>query len=91
MGPFVVVEVAGSQVTVRLRPKFLARLLAVAPLIAEPGNGLTVTVKQGRPWGWYIEFQLSDRPPYSFMAESRGEAQWVLSCLEDAGFEVPDL
>ena len=39
-----VVEVAGSRLTVRLRPKFLARLIGVTPLIAETGSGLAVTV-----------------------------------------------
>jgi hypothetical protein len=84
----VVLEVSRSQVTVRLRPKFLARLMGVVPLTAEPGSGLIISVSKGmRPWGWYIEFQLPDERRYSFQvgAIRKGE---VLSCLADAGFEV---
>lgn len=84
----VVLEVSGSQVTVRLRPKFLARLMGVVPLTAEPGSGLMITVSQGmRPWGSYIEFQLPGGQRYSFQvgATRKGE---VLPYLADAGFEV---
>jgi hypothetical protein len=84
----VVLEVSGSQVTVRLRPKFLARLMGVAPLCAEPGSGLIITVSRGlRPWGWYIEFQLPGVLRYSFQAGAARKGE-VLSCLADVGFEV---
>ncbi len=86
-GPLVIVEVAGPRVTVRLRPSFLARLLGVAPLTAEPDSGLTVTAKRAlSPWGWFIEFRLPGGRPYSFQTTRQDE---VLSCLADAGFEVP--
>lgn len=84
--PGVVLEVAGSRLTVRLRPKFLARLMGVAPLNAEPGSGLTVTATRRRSWGWLIEFQLPGERPYYFQTTKLDE---VLSCLADAGFEVP--
>lgn len=87
-GPLVVVEVAGSRVTVRLRPKFLARLLGVAPLIAELGSGLTVTATRVRAgWGWYIRFRLPGERHYSFLTTTARKEE-VLSCLADAGFEV---
>jgi hypothetical protein len=83
-----VLELSGSQVTVRLRPKFLARLMGVVPLTAEPGSGLTITVSPGmRPWGWYLRFQLPDEERYSFQVGSTRKDE-VLSCLTDAGFEV---
>ena len=84
----VVLEVSESQVTLRLRPKFLARLMGVAPLCAQPGSGLVITISRGlRPWGWYIEFQLPGALRYSFQvgATRKGE---VLSSLANAGFEV---
>jgi hypothetical protein len=87
-GPLVVVEVAGSRVTVRLRPKFLARLMGVAPLIAEPGSGLTVTTSRVRAgWGWFIRFQLPGERHYSFQTTTNRKDE-VLSCLADFGFEV---
>ena len=89
-GPLVVIEVAGSRVTVRLRPKFLARLVGVAPLIAESGNGLTITTQQGTwGWGWLIEFRLPAGQPYRLWTRSPEQAHSVLSWLADAGFEVP--
>lgn len=67
-GPAIVVEAAGPQVTVRLRPKFFARLLGVAPLIAEPGWGLTITTSKVRAgWGWFVDFQFSGQLQYSLM------------------------
>ncbi len=86
-GPLVVVKVADSRVTVRLRPKFLARLMGVAPLIADSGSGLMVTTSRAmKPWGWLIEFRLPGERPYSFQTTRLDE---VLSSLEEAGFEVP--
>jgi hypothetical protein len=88
-GPFIVVEVAGPRVTVRLRPKFLARLLGVAPLIAEPGRGLTVTTSKVRAgWGWFIEFQRPGERQHSFMTTTARKDE-VLSFLAEVGFEVP--
>jgi hypothetical protein len=88
-GPFVVVEVARSRVTVRLQPKFLARLLGVTPLVAEPGSGLRVTTS--RYWGglgWYIGFRLPDELPYTHLTTpTRKNA--ILCCLAEAGFEAP--
>jgi hypothetical protein len=70
-----------------LRPRFLARLLGIAPLTAEPGSGLTVTAKRAlEPWGWFVEFRLPGGRLYSFQTTRQGA---VLSCLADAGFEVP--
>lgn len=87
-GPLVVVEVAGSRITVRLRPKFLTRLLGVAPLIAELGSGLTVTATRVRAgWGWYIRFRLPGERHYSFLTTTARKEE-VLSCLADVGFEV---
>lgn len=87
--PLLVVEVSGSRLTVRLIPKFHARLLGVAPLIAEPGSGLTVTTKRGElGWGQSIYFQLPRQAPYRVWT-GRQEAQAMLSCLADAGFKVP--
>jgi hypothetical protein len=88
-GPFIVVEVAESRVTVRLRPKFIARLTGVAPLIAEPGSGLIVTASRVRAgWGWFIRFQLPAERQYSFLTTTVRKDE-MLSCLADAGFVVP--
>jgi hypothetical protein len=88
--PLIVMEVAGSRLTVRLRPKFLARLSGVAPLIAEPGSGLTVTTRQAwLGWGRYIYFRLPGWRPYRLWTPSREQARLMLWCLADAGFEVP--
>lgn len=89
--PLLLVEVAGPWVTVRLRPRFLARLVGVAPLIAGPGSGLTVTTKQGElGLGRYIYLRLPGERPYRLWTPSRQQAQSMLSCLADAGFEVAD-
>ena len=88
-GPFVVVEMAGPRVTVRLRPRFLARLLGVAPLIAEPGRGLMVTTAKVRAgWGWFIEFRLPGELQYSVITTTARKDE-VLSFLAGVGFEVP--
>jgi hypothetical protein len=88
-GPFIVAEVSRSRVTVRLRPKFLARLFGAAPLIAEPGSGLTVTTAKVRAgWGWFVEFQLPGEGRYSLMITATKKDE-ILSCLADVGFEVP--
>lgn len=85
-GPVVVVEIAGSRVTVRLRPKFLASGLGVAPLIAEPSSGLAITTRRVRMgWGWLIDFRLPGGRLYSLIINKPGQ---VLSCLSEAGFEV---
>jgi hypothetical protein len=87
-GPLIVVEVAGPRIAVRLRPKFLARLLGAAPLIAEPGTAVTITTSKLRAgWGWFIKFQLPGKRPYSFMTTTARKNE-VLSCLADVGFEV---
>jgi hypothetical protein len=89
-GPLVVMEVAGLWVTVRSRPKFLAWLAGVVPLVAEPGSGLVVAAQRGTwGWGWFIDFRLPGGRPYRLWTRSREEAQSVLSWLADAGFDVP--
>jgi hypothetical protein len=86
-GPFVVVEVAGSRVTVRLQPRFFARLLGVEALIADPSSGLTVTTRPVRMgFGRFIDFQLPDGRPYSLITNRSNE---VLSCLAEEGFQIP--
>lgn len=88
-GPLITVEVTGPRVAVRLRPEFLARFLGVAPLIAEPGTGLTVSTSKVRAgWGWFIRFQMPGELHYSFMTTAAGKNA-ILSCLADAGFDVP--
>jgi hypothetical protein len=82
-------EVSGPQVTVRLHPKSLARVLGVAPLVAGPGSGLTVTTARVRAaWWWFIEFQLPGERQYSFEVTA-ATRDAILSCLAEAGFEVP--
>jgi hypothetical protein len=88
-GPLIVVEISGPRVSVRLRPNFLAKLLGVAPLVAEPGSGLVVTTAQVRMgWGWYLRFRLPGERNYSFMTTAAKKNE-MLSCLAEAGFEVP--
>jgi hypothetical protein len=88
-GPFVVVELARSRTTVRLQPKFLARLLGVTPLIAEPGSGLRVTTSQYRQGrGWYIGFRLPGELRYTLLTTLTKKNE-ILSCLAEAGFEAP--
>lgn len=88
-GPFIVVEMAGSRLTVRLRPRLLARLLGVVPLIAEPDSGLTVTTARVRTaWWWFIRFQLPGERHYS-VETTAARKEEMLSCLADAGFEIP--
>jgi hypothetical protein len=85
--PGVVLELVGSGLTLRLRPRFLARLMGVAPLTAEPSSGLTVTATKRRgSWGWFIEFRLPGDKPYVFQTLKVDE---VLSCMAQAGFTVP--
>lgn len=88
--PLLVMEVAGWRLTVRLTPGLFARLTGVAPLIAEPGSGLTVATKQGElGLGQYIYFRLPGGRRYRLWTPSRQVAQSMLSCLAAAGFEVP--
>ena len=81
-----VVEIDQAQVTVRMSPGFLGRLLGVVPLVAVPGDGLAVTVTPVRlGWGWFIEFQLPGGQKYSFITtEARRDE--ILSCLSAGGF-----
>jgi hypothetical protein len=88
--PLLIMEVVESRLTVRLTPEFFARLTGVAPLIAEPRSGLTVTTKQGElSLGQYIYFRLPGGRRYRLWTPSRRQARSMLSCLADAGFEVP--
>lgn len=88
-GPFLVVEVSGPQVTVRLRPNFLARVLGAAPLVAGPDSSLTITTARVRAaWWWFIEFQLPGERQYSFEATT-ATRDTILLCLAEAGFKVP--
>ena len=88
-GPLVVVEIAGSRLTLRLRPKFLARLLGVAPLTTEPGSGLRVATARVRAgWGWFVRFQLPGERCYSFQTTATRKDE-ILVCLADAGYDVP--
>jgi hypothetical protein len=85
--PGVVLELAGSRLTLRLRPRFLARLMGIVPLTAEPGSGLTATATKRRgAWGWFIEFRMPGVNPYYFQTLKVDE---VFSCMTDAGFETP--
>jgi hypothetical protein len=86
--PAVVLEVAESRLTVRLRPKFLARLLGIAPLVSGPGSGLSITASRRRSWGWLIEFRRPDGLSYYFQTTAASKDA-VLSCLAEAGFEAP--
>jgi hypothetical protein len=87
-----VIEVAGPRLTVRARPNVLAWIGGVAPLIAEPGSGLTVTTKQGElGLGQYIYFRLPGWRTYRLWTPSRQKAQAMLSSLANAGFDVPNV
>lgn len=89
MGPFVVVEISKGNVAVRMRPNFLARLLSVVPLIADPGSGLIVTTAPVRgAWWWFVRFQLPGERRFSFEV-TVAQRDEILSSLGDAGFEAP--
>lgn len=82
----VVVELAGSRVTVRCRPWFLGRLLGVVPLTAEPGSGLTAATARVRlGWGWSIAFKLPGGQEYLFITTEYRKDQ-ILSWLTATGF-----
>ena len=84
--PGVVLEMAGSELTVRVRPRFFARLVGVAPLNVKPGSGLTVTATRRRNWGWLIEFRVPGERRYRFQTVKVDE---LFSCMAEAGFEIP--
>jgi hypothetical protein len=59
------------------------------PMTAISGNGLTVaTAKVRAGWRWFTEFRLPSGPQHSFITSTVKKDE-VLSCLADAGFEVP--
>jgi hypothetical protein len=80
----VVLEVAGSRLSLRLRPMFMAKLLGVNPLEAVSGDGIVIS--PGRSlWLRGIEFQRPGIRPYYFWTGSSAE---IFSRLSDAGFTV---
>ena len=86
----IVVELAGSRLTVRLRPGLIARLFGVAPLVAEPGTGLTITPTLARGGtGRFVWFRLPDERRYAFCATPEDQED-IATCLADAGFEVSE-
>jgi hypothetical protein len=83
--PLVVLEIAGSRLTLRLRPKFLAKLTGVDPLAAEASG--KIEILPVRP-SWRlpgIEFRVPGRASYYFRARNRDE---ILSQLAGAGFKI---
>jgi len=83
-----VLEVDGTQATLGYRPKFLARLMGIVPMVAKPGSGLVVTTSRVRMgWGEFIEFQLPGQRRYTFHA-TKSQRDEVLACLAEVGFEV---
>ena len=83
--PLVIVELAGSQLTVRARPTFIVRLLGIKTLTAAADDGLQVFPVRNNATYQGIEFRPQKKSSFYFYTSRRGA---VLAALADAGFAV---
>jgi hypothetical protein len=83
--PLVILEVTQTALTLRLRPRLLAKLTGMDALVIQPGDEVAITpVRSNATWQG-IEIQVPGIPAYIFWTRSRAE---ILSCLENLGFSI---
>jgi hypothetical protein len=83
--PLVILEVTQTALTLRLRPRLLAKLTGMDALVIQPGDEVAITpVRSSATWQG-IEFQVPEIPAYFFWTRNRAE---ILSCLEKFGFSI---
>jgi hypothetical protein len=83
--PLAVLEVSGSQLTLRIRPHFLAKLAGIEYLVTQPGPGVTCAPVGSNSTWQGIEITGPERPSYYFWTNRRAE---VMAYLLQAGFTI---
>ena len=85
--PLVIVELAGTRLTVRVRPALVARLAGARTLAAAAGKGVQIfPVRSGATYQG-IEFRPAMRSSFYFFTRHRGD---LLAALANAGFTVSE-
>lgn len=88
--PLVVLEVAGEMLCVRLRPKLVAKIFGMEPLVADVNDVSIFLLKSDAVWQG-LEIRVPEVHSYYFwinrIADMRAE---IIACLSHSGFQISD-
>jgi hypothetical protein len=85
--PLGVLELSGQSLTLRVRPRFLARIFGVQPLVVEPNEVEAVFPSRGRLRTRAICIRPLQQPPSYFLTVG-GDRSAILSAIASGGFPV---